>query len=96
MVNLAKVDKMENNQLRLSQTQRDIFVGPTVTDKPIEPSEIPYIKEQYYMGGGGSDIHQELGVRNLQTPINYDENLFSGFNQENDEEKVTPYNSGRR
>ena len=36
--------------------------GLTVTDKYLEPSEIPYIKEQYI---GGSDIHQELAVRNL-------------------------------
>jgi hypothetical protein len=79
MVNLAKVDGMVNNQLRLSQTQRDIE-GPSVTDKHIEPSEIPYIKEPFIGGGCGSDIHQELGVRNLQTPINYDENLFSGLN----------------
>lgn len=61
MVNLAKVDKMVNNQLRLSQSQRDMG-ALTVTDKHLEPSEIPYIKEQYI---GGSDIHQELAVRNL-------------------------------
>ena len=95
MVNLAKVDGMANNQLRLSQTQRDME-EPSVTDKHIEPSEIPYIKDHYIGGGCASDIHQELGVRNLQTPINYDENLFSGFNQDNYEDKVTPYNSGRR
>ena len=95
MVNLAKVDKMVNNQLRLSQTQREME-GPSVTDKNLEPSEIPYIKENYIGGGCGSDIHQDLGGRNLQTPINYGENLFSAFNQENDEDKVTPYNSGRR
>jgi hypothetical protein len=53
---------------------------PSVTDKHIEPSEIPFIKDHYIGGGCASDIHQELGVRNLQTPINYDENLFSGFN----------------
>jgi len=54
--------------------------GPSVTDKQLDPSDIPYFKDHYIGGGCVSDIHQELGVRNLQTPINYDENLFSGFN----------------